>query len=139
MAAVERKLEEKKDAKKTRAESRKAAQERADFRGFVNFKPNDTQKASFKEWFAKEEAPTIDTEELLSDGWKIGFARDKSDGIWVATIARWDVGHPEAGIILNCRTNDVLLGHLRVVYALAYVYEGELSSHVAGEAGDDLF
>lgn len=139
MATVERQAEEKKDAKKAREATKKAAAERADFRGFVNFKPTDAQKSAFREWLEHPEKPTIDTEELLDGGWKIGFARDKQDGIWVATIARWDVGHPEAGIILNCRTNDVLLGHLRVVYALAYVFEGDLSSHIAGGSGDDLF
>lgn len=139
MSSLERIQENKKNAKKTREQVKKQGSERANFRGFVNFKPTEEQKIAFKMWLSSAERPTLDTEELLSAGWKIGFARDKQDGIWVATIARWDAGHPEAGIILNCRTNDVLQGHLRVVFALTYVFEEELSSHIAGGGGDDLF
>lgn len=139
MAQVERIAEEKKDARRKRTEEKKEQNKRAEFRGFVNYKPAEAEKAAFKQWFSTEERRATDTTELLDDGWKIGFARDKSDGIYVVSIARWDAGHPEAGIILNCRTNDFLLGHLRVVFALVYVYEGHLSSYIAGGGGDDLF
>lgn len=139
MAQVERKREEKRDAKKAKQAERKASDGRAGFRGFVNFKPNAQEKKEFSEWFAHEDRVETDTAELLDDGWKISFARDKEDGIFVVSIARWDVGHPEAGIILNCRTNDVLLGYTRIVYALAHVYRGALSAHLAGSNGDDLF
>jgi len=139
MSQLERIVEDKKDAKKAKQQDKKVRQERAEFRGFVNYKPNNAEKAAFERWFEDKERVARETAELLDDRWKIGFARDNANGIYVPTIARWDAGHPESGIILNCRTKDVLLGHIRVVYALAHVYEFELSSHIASSTGEDVF
>jgi hypothetical protein len=139
MAQVIRRVEEKRDAARAKKADKLASAGRADFRGFVNFKPNAEEKEGFKQWFSSSNRTLTDTEELLNDGWKISLAVDKAEGVYVASIARWDAGHPEAGIILNCRTADAVQGHLRVVFALVYVYEWRLSAHIAVPAGEDLF
>lgn len=139
MSAAERVQENKRDAKKAAAQQRKEDARRAEFVGFVNYKPNEAEKIEFEGWFKNTATAADDLAGVLRDGWKLGFTRDKADDIYVATIARWDSGHPSAGIILNCRTRDVLLGHLRVVFALVHVYEYDLSPYVARSNGDDLF
>ena len=139
MSQIERQQENKKDAKKEAGNHKKGRESREEFRGFVNFKPNQPEKDEFAKWLEDAAKVADDTEQLLDDGWKIGLARDKSEGVFVPTIARWDVGHPESGIILNCRTKDAVSGHLRVVFALIYVFEYRLSPHIAGTGGDDLF
>lgn len=130
---------EKRDAAKARSEEKKTKSAQAGFAGFVNFKPTAVEKEGLKAWLEDTERVETDTQAVVSDGWKLTLARDKNEGTFVASVARWDAGHESAGIILNCRTADVVGGHLRVVYALVYVYRENLIDYVTKPDEDSLF
>jgi hypothetical protein len=111
---------------------------KADFSGFVNWKPKESERSAFETYCADPLRHSKVLHEILENGWKLTVAADRTPGVYVATVSCWDAGHPSGGIILNTRSKDPERSLLGVCFALTVVYDYELSDWVVGGADDGV-
>lgn len=107
---------------------------KAEWRGYVNFRPTEEHKANFAAWSAE-----VDFADILRDsaakGEKLSSYWDERNASFVASIFVRDEDSVNAGLILTARGIDPITAIYRVFYFVGCCMPDDWSQHVA-QTGD---
>lgn len=113
--------------------------ERPSFRGYINFKPSDSEKEAFHKWSENELEVVKAVARVIDSGWRISLTSDRNPGVYVGAVSVWASGHPSAGIILNTRAKEVHSAMWAVVWALEELFDYDLSTQPVASGAEVLF
>jgi len=126
-------------SKPKRKSSSTRADNKAEFVGFVNYQPQQGDTADFAAWVAERDLVDEALTQAVGDGWKFTVSYDVKNTTFVGGVSRWDSGHPDAGIVLTCRSGSPVLLLEKALYALTRKYFAGLSDYVVVARQLELF
>lgn len=115
----------------------RAGKSRVAFRGYVNYTPNEQDKAQLKEMLSGGWDAWGEITDILTGGYKISISWDGYHDCFSAALYCTDEGNGNSGWNLPARASDPYSALVRAIFLHVYILSGDWSGAVEAHRRDE--